>query len=31
MTVRIANDVGLKRINKKAKQLNIYNNPIDIL
>ena len=31
MTVRIANDVGLKKINKKAKQLNIYNNPIDIL
>ena len=31
MTVRIANEVGLKKINKKAKQLNIYNNPIDIL
>ena len=31
MTVRIANDVGLAKINKKAKQLDIYKNTANIL
>tara|TARA_B100000963_G_scaffold321462_1_gene304778 strand:+ start:113 stop:2410 length:2298 start_codon:yes stop_codon:yes gene_type:complete len=31
MTVRIANDVGLKKINKKAKELEIYKNTANIL
>ena len=31
MTVRIANDVGLKKINKKAKELDIYKNTANIL
>ena len=31
MTVRIANDVGLKKINKKATELDIYKNTADIL
>ena len=31
MTVRIANDVGLNKINKKAKELDIYKNTADIL
>ncbi|MAK12621.1 MAG: penicillin-binding protein [Candidatus Pelagibacter sp.] len=31
MTVRIANDVGLSKINKKAKELDIYKNTANIL
>ncbi len=31
MTVRIANDVGLNKINKKAKELDIYKNTENIL
>ena len=31
MTVRIANDVGLNKINKKAKELDIYKNTANIL
>jgi membrane carboxypeptidase/penicillin-binding protein len=31
MTVRIANDVGLDKINKKAKLLNIYKDTANIL
>ena len=31
MTVRIANDVGLTKINKKAKELDIYKNTANIL
>ena len=31
MTVRIANDIGLNKINNKAKQLGIYKNTANIL
>ena len=31
MTVRIANDIGLNKINNKAKQLGIYKNAANIL